>query len=127
MKAVRYGQAIGGRPVFDPREQMNLLDPPIARKRDPETSRTAAVEYDGKRRGKDCALLLDYIRRYPGHTASEYSERLIADGVHWYKAARMPTRRVHDLLERGDVWAGRARTCRITGRKAQVYYPSVLA
>lgn len=100
--------------------QPDFFAPPIARKRDPETSRRAVVEYTN--RDDDKALLLDLIRRHPGHTAAEYSQLLYQNGMDFYKAARMPTKRVHDLVHDRLVSVGTARRCRKTARKAQTYY-----
>lgn len=102
--------------------QVDCFGPPIARKRDPETSRAAAIAYDESSRDDDKARLLAVIRRNPGHTAAEYSQILFESGMDFYKAARMPTKRVHDLVHDGAVRVGQARTCRKTGRKAQTYY-----
>lgn len=102
--------------------QASLFDPPIARKRDPDTSRDAAVDYDGSgKRSKDCERLYQLILQHPKRTAAEYSCLLMEGGMHWYKAARMPTKRMHDLLARGDVEIAGTKTCQVTGRKAHMY------
>ena len=101
-------------------QQPDFFAPPIARKRDPETSRIAAVQYTN--RDADKSLLLDLIQRRPGHTAAEYSQILFDNGMDFYKAARMPTKRVHDLVHDGVVRVGGIRQCGKTKRKAQTYY-----
>ena len=100
--------------------QPDFFAPPIARKRDPDTSKMAAVQYSN--RDADKGLLLDLIKRRPGHTAAELSEILFLHGMDFYKAARMPTKRVHDLVHDGLVRVGGTRECGKTKRKAQTYY-----
>lgn len=102
--------------------QFSLLDPPIARKRDPDTSRTAAVDYDESgKRSADCERLYQLILAHPKRTAAEYSCLLMEAGMHWYKAARMPTKRLSDLMARGDVEIVGTKTCGVTSRTAQMY------
>lgn len=105
-------------------------DPPIARRSDPVTSKTAAHAYSASQRGKDQAAMLELVEQYPGKTAGEYAEILIGrllrgspKPAELYKAARMPTKRLSDLSDAGDVRVGEARKCRLTKRPAQTYYP----
>ena len=98
----------------------DLFDPPIARHSDPETSHQGAAEYS--HRGRDQQIMYDLIRDYPGRTAAEYSDLLRERGVHWYRAARLPTKRISDLKDAGRINVGPARRCAITRRQAQVYY-----
>jgi len=100
----------------------DLFDAPIARTSDPVTSHRAAAGYDARGRQPDALKLLDMIRRYPGRTAAEYSDLFRQAGMDWYKAARMPTKRIRDLLNAGDVYAGAARVCLVTHAEAAVYY-----
>ena len=102
----------------------NLFDAPIARTSDPVTSHRAAACYDASRRQPDALKLLDLIRRYPGRTAAEYSDIFRQAGMDWYKAARMPGKRIRDLLNAGDVYAGTPRVCLVTHAEAAVYYPT---
>ena len=98
---------------------------PVARTLDPATSHTAAIKYNATNRGRDRRLMLDLIRERPGHTAAEYADILRQRGVHWYRAARLPTKRISELLRDAPpaVCTGRNRKCAITNHKAQTYYP----
>ena len=104
-------------------DNLDMFDTPIARSTDPETSKTAAAaQTESGKRASDAAILLELVKRYPGHTAAEYSYLLKGRGVDWYHAARMPTKRLSDLLNRGSVRAGKPRLCRVTDRSARTYY-----
>ena len=102
--------------------QIDAFGPPIARKNDPDTSQRAATSYDGYERGKDKAMLLQAVKTFPGRTCAEYSVLLKNGGLDWYKAARMPTKRMSDLVNERSVRVGPARKCEKTGRVAQTYY-----
>jgi len=95
-------------------------DSPLARQKDPWTSKLGAVRYSGKRREGDKERMRDLIRRYPGHTAAEFSAILITNGMNWYKAARMPTKRIADIKH--ELVLGPARLCKITNEYANTYY-----
>lgn len=102
----------------------DLFEQPIARKRDPATSTEAAKRYtETKRRKVDAELVHDVILQHPGHTAAEISDILIrVHGLHWYKASRMPGKRISDLLDAGRLILGKDRKCEITGHVARTYY-----
>ncbi len=104
-------------------QTLDLFDPARrARRTDPATSQLAAERYTRESLGKDQRLLYDLIRQHPGHTAAELADLLIRRGEHWYRASRLPTKRVSELLEMELVRAGRERKCRITGHLARTYY-----
>lgn len=95
---------------------------PIARRRDPVTSQLAAKSQEKKKRKLDTQLMYDLILEHPGHTAAEYANLLIARGVNWYRAARLPTKRISDLKKAGRLIVGPARRCDVTSDYAHVYY-----
>lgn len=97
---------------------------PIARTLDPSTSHTAAIKYSATNRGKDRKLMLDLIREFPGHTAAEYADIFRQRGMHWYRAARLPTKRISELLRdpQRPIRTGKSRKCTVTDHKAQTYY-----
>lgn len=110
-------------PMLEP--QPDLFDePPIARRRDPATSKAAAAAYSKTDRPNDCELMLQLIREFPGRTAGEYGQLLLERGFKPMKAIRMPTKRISDLLHGGRVRAGDARKCEISGRNARTYFVS---
>ena len=98
--------------------------PPIARKRDPVTSKMAAIAHSEGGRELDKKMMLKTIAKNPGHTAKEYSVILKAAGVDWLKAAQCTTKRISDLKADGAVIIGRQRKCEKTGKRAQTYYVS---
>lgn len=108
-------------PMITP--QPDLFDePPIARRTDPVTSKTAAAGYSKTERPNDCQVMLQLIRDYPGLTAGEYGQLLLERGFKPMKAIRMPTKRISDLMHAGSIRAGDARKCEISGRNARTYY-----
>lgn len=94
-------------------------DLPITRQRDPYTSKIAAVRYSVNRRADDKQRMLELIRDFPGRTAAELSAILIGQGMCWYKAARMPTKRISDLKDKLEI--GAPRLCSITNEFARTY------
>lgn len=94
-------------------------DAPIARQNDPRTSKIAAVRYSANRRGDDKNLMRLLIASFPGRTAAELSAILLTQGVNWYKAARMTTKRIADIKHELNI--GPARKCKITGDHARTY------
>lgn len=100
-----------------------LPTPPTARRKDPATSKMAAIENERGARANDKATLLRIIRNNPGKTSSELAEILVAQGVPMQKAIRMPSRRASDLIKDRKIYTGVARPCAVTGRKARPYFP----
>lgn len=95
--------------------------PPMARTSDPETSKLAAEAYSATNHTADKRMMYDVIRRHPGHTSAEYSRILKSEGVDWFKAATMTTKRISDLIANGSVHVSKTRKCEKTGRRAQTY------
>lgn len=102
--------------------QLDLLsDSPIARRRDPDTSHEAAehVTASGSR-ARQQALVIDLVRRYPGHTSAELaikSELGGGDVDRWTAARRLPELRKAWLVKNGE-----PRECGVTGRRALTWY-----
>lgn len=94
-------------------------DAPIVRQNDPWTSKIAGVRYSANRRGDDKRRMRLLIEKFPGHTAAELSAILLTQGVNWYKAARMTTKRIADIKH--ELKIGAPRKCKITGDYARTY------
>lgn len=95
--------------------------PRIARRRDPRTSKQAAVHYAKTNLGNDQTTMLELIRECPGMTAGEYGQILMSRGVAAIKATRMPGRRIPELRKAGKIVISAERKCSISGRRAQTY------
>lgn len=95
---------------------------PIARKRDPVTSKMAALHTEKATRITDKQLMYDLIFENPGYTSAEYSAMLRDRGMPDDKADRMPTKRISDLWKDQRLIKGRIRKCTVTGHNAQTYY-----
>ncbi len=82
---------------------------------DPDTSRLAAEEVTSNL-GDRCRKALELVQARPGSTASELSPGFggSTSGV---------AKRLSDLKRMGLAHVRDARTCRVTGRKAQTWYP----
>lgn len=103
--------------------QTELFDPPIARQTDPDTSKIAAASYSESKLGEDEQTIFNLVSRAPGHTAGEYSRILKnEEGVDWYRAARMTTKRISGLLTKEKIVVGETRKCGKTGNRARTYY-----
>jgi hypothetical protein len=101
---------------------LDLFSRRIARRTDPATSHLGAERYAREGLGKDQELLYRLIRDNPGHTSAELADLLIQRGEHWYRASRLPTKRVSELIDLGKVVVGGERRCRITRHTARTYY-----
>ena len=91
----------------------------LAHRLHPETSKDAArklVQSDAL--GAMMAHALDALRRLPGSTAAELDEDAESHGGQIRK-------RLNDLRRDGLAHTAGTRTCRVTGRRAQLWYPGV--
>ena len=98
---------------------MNLYDlaeRPLARPTDPATSHAAATEIAPKL-SDIRAWALSLLREHPGMTAVELCE---AAGI---GDVRKVNRRLPELERDGLVRRGEARVCRVTGKRAQPWFP----
>lgn len=99
--------------------QLDLLaDTPRARRNDPETSHRAAARIKASGAlGRQQALVLDYVRRFPGHTSAELARRMAEarDGVltlrrNGSSPAVLRTRQRNNLICSGNgcaIWRNR--------------------
>ena len=101
-----------------------LPEPPIARRRDPQTSKRAAVEYtvSGNRQNHK-ELILGIVREFPGSTCQEIA-RILRDRDLVSLGTELPTttKRTSDLIREGRITTGEARRCSISGKQARPYY-----
>lgn len=94
-----------------------------ARRRDPDTSRTAAERITATGTlGRQARIVLAAVTRWPGRTSYELSENIIAvwhDKLDRYAVAR----RLSDLERANLVKKGRPRPCRVNGMHALTWEP----
>lgn len=107
--------------------QNDLFSPPLARRDDPDTSKTAAdrISFSGKLDGER-AKTLKLVRRYPGHTAVELSQlsRGELDRYQLNKRLAELRNRVPALVDNGaQNHRLSKRPCRLTGNPALLWYP----
>ena len=100
----------------------DLFEPPIVRNTDPVTSHIAAKGYSETSRPKDREIVRRLVRDNPGRTSAELSQIMFNAGCDWYKAARMPNKRLSELCDLNLVRRGTPRTCSKTKRTAVTYY-----
>lgn len=82
----------------------------MSRRTDPATSAAAAADlHDSGALGRQRAMVLGAVRRWPGSTSAELADRLACDRY-------CPSRRLPDLERAGLVRRGPARRCSITNR-----------
>ena len=97
--------------------QGDLFDPKtLARRDDPETSHAAAMElHMSGKLGLRMAYALDRLRRDPGSTASE---------LDMHGRGSLIAKRLNDLRKAGLARVEGSRTCRVTGKRAQLWWPA---
>ena len=97
-------------------------DRPRARTTDPQTSHTAAARI--KRSGalgKQAALVLSLVERFPGHTSAELAARHAEEvGGHWAVLRPMFGRRLPELH---GVRQGASRQCSVCGSPSVTWWP----
>lgn len=97
--------------------QLSLLDnSPVARVRDPNTSRKAAqvVSMNGTRAIQQMQVL-EAVRNHQGRTSAE-----LAHACGWDRV--MPARRLPELRNAGLVRNGEARKCDVTGMQSMTWW-----
>jgi hypothetical protein len=67
-------------------------------------------------------MMYDLIAERPGLTSGEYGNILLERGIKPMRAIRLPTKRISDLMHRGDLILGESRKCSVSGHKARTYY-----
>ena len=89
-----------------------------ARREDPDTSHKAAdkVEREGTA-GSQRRLILAQVRRSPGQTAGEIAAVLGVERC-------IPSRRLPELRQAGDVANGPARRCAVMGTSCMTWVPA---
>ena len=106
-------------------QQLDLTDPPIARRSDPEPSLMSAHRFTGSgRRAQDQAHLLAVIHANPCRTACELADIMVSRGTHWMKAAQIASKRVSDLAAKGLIRSIGRRVCTVSGHVARVWVDS---
>lgn len=97
-------------------------DRPRASARDPQTSHAAAerIKRSGAL-GRQAALVLSLVQRYPGHTSAELAARHAdAVGGHWAVLRPMFARRLPELL---GVRQGASRQCTVCESPSVTWWP----
>lgn len=95
--------------------QPSLWDSPVARTTDPTTSHEAAAEHTASgARGRNAALILAAIRRYPGLTCSEL---IGPTGLDRSEVSK----RLSDLHSAFRIEAVGVRRCSVSGKSARTW------
>ncbi len=94
-----------------------LADTPIARRRDPETSKIAArrITQSGERASQQ-QRILSLVNQRPGHTSAEIAAFLGMD-------RHIPARRLSELERQTLVKRGEKRDCQQTFNPSLTWYP----
>lgn len=102
---------------FDLAAAPRRVETPIARNTDPDTSHEAAAEITASGvRGEQQAQTIAAVRAFPGCTMQELAEKTGHDRY-------MLARRISECETAGAVRRGAKRTCEVTGRKAEEWWP----
>lgn len=108
-------------------QQQLFTDTPRARNSDPETSHLAAerIKATGLL-GVQQAVVLELVRRHPGHTSAELAMHYATDAgepaSNWRIHRPMIARRLPELAG-PHIRRGKPRECRINGTPAGTWYP----
>lgn len=104
--------------VFWDREQhLRLVETPIARATDPESSHRAAAEITAsRRRQQQIAMVINMVRKLPGMTSMELAGMT---GEDTYVIAR----RLPEAVTAGAIVKGIQRPCSVTGKLALTWWP----
>jgi len=103
--------------VFWDREQsLRLVETPIARSSDPESSHRAAADITASgRRGQQIAQTIAAVRAFPGSTSQELSDKT---GICRFVLAR----RLPEAVTAGAIVKGQQRACSVTGKLALTWW-----
>ena len=105
---------------WDREQRVRLVETPIARANDPESSHRAAAEITASgRRQQQIAQTIDVVRRFPGRTSLELSE---LTGICRFVLAR----RLPEAVTAGAIVKGIQRPCSVTGKLALTWWPADL-
>jgi hypothetical protein len=104
--------------VFWDREQsLRLVETPIARSSDPESSHRAAAEITASgRRQQQITMVINMVRKFPGMTSMELAGMT---GEDRYVIAR----RLPEAATAGAVCKGQQRSCAVTSKLALTWWP----
>lgn len=101
---------------WDREQRVRLVDTPIARATDPESSHRAAAEITASgRRQQQIAMVINMVRKFPGMTSMELAGMT---GEDRYVIAR----RLPEAVTAGAVVKGIQRPCSVTGKLALTWY-----
>lgn len=109
--------------MTDQQVNMDLFDPPIVRRSDPDTSHQAAARQNLGPRAVRQRQILDLVRRYPRLTSGEYARRFVAENptMPIAVAADTPNKRLSDLLRKGLINRVKKRKCSDSGYECWTY------
>lgn len=104
-----------------------FADVPRARNSDPRTSHTAAARIKATGAlGRQQSLVLEYVRRWPGHTSAELARRMAIarddDARMWVAYRHMVARRTSELHPT-RIRRGASRVCDVCGSDCLTWYP----
>lgn len=96
---------------------MRLVETPIARSSDPESSHRAAAEITASgRRQQQITMVINMVRKFPGMTSMELAGMT---GEDRYVIAR----RLPEAVTAGAICKGQQRACSVTGKLALTWWP----
>jgi len=103
--------------------QLDLLDPPISRRHDPDTSKDAEDKQNLGPRAVRQREVLGLVGRNPRKTAGELARIYVHENprISIKVAAETPHKRISDLMHKGLVERAGKRECHDSGYDAYVY------
>ncbi|MDR3445965.1 winged helix-turn-helix domain-containing protein [Dyella sp.] len=102
---------------WDREQTIRLVEMPIARATDPESSHHAAAELTASgRRGQQIAQTFAAVKAFPGRTSQELSDKT---GICRFVLAR----RLPEAVTAGAITKGLQRACSVTGKLALTWWP----
>lgn len=102
---------------WDREQHLRLVETPIARATDPDSSHRAAAELTASgRRGQQIAQTIAAVRAFPGKTSQELSDKT---GICRFVLAR----RLPEAVTAGAIAKGQQRPCSVTGKLALTWWP----
>lgn len=102
---------------WDREQHLRLVETPIARSSDPESSHRAANEITASgRRQQQIAMVIDMVRKFPGMTSMELAGMTGED--RYVLARRLP-----EAVTAGAIAKGQQRPCSVTGKLALTWWP----
>ncbi len=102
--------------TFWDRDRIRLVETPIARANDPESSHRAAAEITASgRRQQQIAMVINMVRKFPGMTSMELAGMT---GEDRYVIAR----RLPEAVTAGAIVKGQQRACSVTGKLALTWW-----